>query len=40
MKHKVYKLNLNKFARFIACAVSGIGLMYVWIEILLGLAGM
>jgi hypothetical protein len=37
---KRYYLNLNKFARFMACVVSGIGMIYVWIEILLGLAGM
>ena len=39
-KHRVYKLNLNKFGRFMLCLASAIGMTYIWVEILLGLAGM
>jgi hypothetical protein len=39
-KHRVYKLNLNKFGRVMLCLASAIGMTYIWVEILLGLAGM
>lgn len=44
MRKKTYYLNLNKFARFIFNLFAGLATLglvcYLWIEILLGLAGM
>ena len=39
-RHRIYKLNLNKFGEFVTVLGAFAMLVYLWVAVLLGLAGM